>query len=90
MVEIECLVCGRTIKIPQFIDTDNYDGQVACQECGSLLHLKLEGSKVRKYKVVEKKFRIPTADEYFQIQKEAERQLREEGYILDDKGDRVE
>jgi len=80
MVEIECLVCGKTIKIPQFIDTDNYDGQVACQECGSLLHVKLEGSKVRKYKVVEKKFRIPTADEYVQIRREAERRLREEGY----------
>ena len=42
MVEIECLVCQRTIKIPQFIDTDNYDGQLACQECGSLLHVKVD------------------------------------------------
>jgi len=85
MVEIECLVCGKIVQIPQFIDTDNYDGQVACQECGSLLHIKLAGSKVRGYKVVEKKFRIPTADEYFQIMKEAEQKLREEGYIVDDK-----
>lgn len=84
MVEIECLVCGRPIKIPEFIPTDNYDGQVACQECGSLLYVKLEESKVRKYKIVEKKFRIPTADELVQIEREARRRLREEGYIPKD------
>jgi hypothetical protein len=55
MVEIECLVCGKTIKIPQFIDTNNYDGQVTCPECASLLQVKLVGAKVRKYMVVEKK-----------------------------------
>ncbi len=54
MVKIECLVCGKTIEIPDFIDTDNYDGQIACRECTSLLHVKLVGSKVRKYEVVEK------------------------------------
>ena len=57
MIEIECLACGKTVKIPQFIDPDNYDGQVVCQECGSLLHLKLVGAKVRQYKVVGQKFR---------------------------------
>lgn len=56
MVNIECLVCGKTVKLPQFIDTDNYDydGQVVCQECKSLLHVKLVKGKVRKYKLVEK------------------------------------
>jgi len=54
MVEIECLVCSKTIKIPGFIDTNNYDGQIACPECLSLLYVKLVGAKVRKYKVVEK------------------------------------
>jgi DNA-directed RNA polymerase subunit RPC12/RpoP len=57
MLEIECLVCGKTIEIPEFIDTDNYDGQIACRECASLLHVKLVGSKVRKYEVVERKTR---------------------------------
>jgi len=57
MVEIECLVCGKTIKMPQYIDTEKYDGQVVCQECGSLLHIKLVGSKVRGYKVVGKSSR---------------------------------
>ena len=55
MVELECLVCGKAIKIPQFIDTDNYDGQLVCHKCNSLLHVKLVASKVRKYKVVENK-----------------------------------
>ena len=62
MVEIECLVCRQTIEIPQSIDTDNYDGQVACRECASLLHVKLVASKVRKYEVVEKGSRHRTAD----------------------------
>ena len=55
MVEINCLVCGKIIKIPEFIDTNNYDGQVTCPECKSLLYVKLAGAKVRKYMVVEKK-----------------------------------
>ena len=54
-MEIDCLSCGKTIKIPDFIDTNNYDGQVTCQECKSLLHIKLGGGKVRKYEVVERK-----------------------------------
>jgi hypothetical protein len=62
-MEIECLVCGKTIKIPEFIDTNNYDGQVNCPECASLLHIKLVGAKVRKYEVVEKKSRGLTAIE---------------------------
>jgi len=53
-VEINCLVCGKTIEIPQFIDTDNYDGQINCPQCKSLLHVKLVGAKARKYEVVEK------------------------------------
>ena len=57
MVEIECLACGKAIKIPQYIDTERYDGQVSCQECGALLHIKLVGSKVQGYKVVEKSSR---------------------------------
>ena len=57
MVEIECLACGKAVKLPQFIDTDNYDGQVVCQECKSLLHAKLVKGKIQKYKIVENKFK---------------------------------
>jgi uncharacterized Zn finger protein (UPF0148 family) len=64
MVEIKCLVCGKAIQIPEFIDTNNYDGQVACPECKSLLQVRMVGSKVRKYMVVEKKSkRLTTAIE---------------------------
>jgi len=76
MVEIECLVCGKTIQIPEFIDTNNYDGQLACPECASLLQVKLVGSKVRKYKVVAKKFRgLTTKDEVTDSHWKAESEL---------------
>jgi DNA-directed RNA polymerase subunit RPC12/RpoP len=55
MVKIECLVCGKVVKIPQYIDTGQYDGQVVCQECTSLLHIKLVKGRIQKYKVVENK-----------------------------------
>ena len=54
MVEIECLVCGKTIKMPKYINPEKYDGQVVCQECKSRLHVKLVQGKVQKYKLVEK------------------------------------
>ena len=55
MVGIQCLVCGKTVKIPKYIDTGYYDGQIVCQECTSLLHIKLVKEQVQKYKVVEDK-----------------------------------
>ncbi|MBI4187944.1 MAG: hypothetical protein HY529_01930 [Chloroflexi bacterium] len=61
MLEIECLVCGKTIRLPPFIDTANYDGQIACRECASLMQVKLVGEMVRKYKVVEKGLSSQTA-----------------------------
>ena len=54
MVEIECLACDKTLELPQFIDTDNYDGQLVCSKCKALLHVKLVKGKLRKYKIVEK------------------------------------
>lgn len=60
MVEIECLACGKAVKARQLTDSDNYDtdsydGQIVCQECKSLLHVKLVEGKVQKYKLVENK-----------------------------------
>ena len=54
MVEIECLVCRKKIRFPQYIDPNNYDGQLYCRACQLLLDVKLVASKVRKYKVAEK------------------------------------
>ena len=53
-MEISCLICGKTIEIPQFIDTNNYDGQISCRECKALLRMKMFGGKVRKYELVER------------------------------------
>ena len=60
MVELECLACEKAIKPQQLNDTDNYDtenydGQVVCQECKSLLYVKLVKGKVQKSKIVENK-----------------------------------
>jgi transcription elongation factor Elf1 len=54
MVEIECLACGKSVKIPKYINTEKYEGQIVCQECKALLHMKLAKGKVEKYKIVER------------------------------------
>ena len=87
MVEIECLECGETLKIPQFVNTDNYDGQVVCQKCNTLLHIKLVQSEVRKYWVVEKgakrisditvKLAMPPYDESLRLVKETEEEPKQ-------------
>jgi hypothetical protein len=68
-MEIDCLACGKAIVIPDFIDTNNYDGQITCPGCKALLHIKLVGGKVRKYEVVEKKPRGLTPIESIVTQK---------------------
>jgi len=54
IANIKCLVCDKPLRFPSYIDTVDYDGQVKCQECGSVLHIKLVQSKVRKYKIIDK------------------------------------
>lgn len=54
MVDINCLVCEEPIKIPSYIDPDDYDGQLYCQSCQLLLDIKLLKSKVRKYRFAAK------------------------------------
>jgi hypothetical protein len=51
-MEISCLVCSKNIAIPEYYDVNNYDGQINCPECRSLLHIKLAASKLRKLEVV--------------------------------------
>ena len=62
MTEIECLACGKSIKPRELNDTENYgtnnyDGQIRCRECDSLLQVKTVKGKVQKCKVVENKFK---------------------------------
>jgi len=54
MVEIECLACDKTLELPQFVDTDDYDGQLVCSKCKALLYVKLVKGKLRKYRIVER------------------------------------
>ena len=77
MVEIECLACGKAIKPQQLNDTDNYDtenydGQIVCQECKSLLYVKLVKGKVQKSKILENKFKDPNSLTWLDIVKSAE------------------
>ncbi len=54
MVDVKCLVCGKSLKIPPDIDLNNYDGQLFCRACQLLWDIKLVASKVRKYKLAQK------------------------------------
>ena len=78
MVNIDCFACGKTVKIPKFIDTDNYDGQLVCQECKSILHVKLTKGKVQKYKIVENKYGVKTWADIIKIAEEAKKQREKE------------
>ena len=51
-MKIECLICLRETAIPKNLNTTNYDGQITCRECGSLLQVKLVRSKVEHCGVV--------------------------------------
>ncbi len=51
-MKIECLVCLKETAIPNNLNTQKYDGQITCRECGSLLQVKLVKSKVEQCKVV--------------------------------------
>ena len=68
MVEIECLACGKTIRIPSYIDTEKYDGEVRCPnpKCKAFLHVKLVKGKLQKRKIVKE---LEPAGEPIKIQK---------------------
>jgi hypothetical protein len=78
VVDINCLVCEERIDLPKYIDTQDYDGQVVCQKCKSLLHVKLVKSIVRKYSVVKEKSRTPSLDpdEVARIYKAAQEEFK--------------
>ena len=52
VVDVLCLACNEPIKFAPYIDPEaGYDGHVVCQECMSLLNIKLVKSKVQKYSI---------------------------------------
>lgn len=55
MLKIECLNCCKPLEIPEWVNTDNYDGEIVCKKCCARLAIKFKGSeKPAKYKLVEK------------------------------------
>jgi len=80
-MKIECLVCLKETAIPKNINTEKYDGQITCRECGALLQVKLVKSKVEQCKVVmDAKTRLSpekTGDSLKQAQRERRFYLEE-------------
>jgi transcription elongation factor Elf1 len=74
VVKIECLACGKVVNIPTFIDTDNYDGQLVCKECKSILHVKLVKEKVQKYKIEKNNSEFNFTDLVLHMQNERNQQ----------------
>ena len=73
MVKIDCLLCGETITLPEYVDKEQYDGEVRCENCLGRLRVRLAGSKVRKYKVVSE----PKAFTYVDLVKLAQQSRQE-------------
>jgi len=48
--DVLCLVCEKAIKVPQYV-SPNYKGDLVCQHCKSLLHIKLVNSQVTEYEI---------------------------------------
>ena len=67
MVKVKCLVCDKPLKLPEYIDTEDYDGEVVCQECQSLLYIKLVKSKVQKYRLKQRALRRMSGEQMAQI-----------------------
>ena len=49
--EITCLGvhCGKMIQLPSYINNEQYDGDLRCQKCLSLMHITLRKGVVVKY-----------------------------------------
>ena len=58
MVDIKCLVCKKSLEIPQYIDPNDYDGQLFCHECNLLWNVRLKSSKVKEYRIAVKQPKI--------------------------------
>ena len=55
MSGIECLHCYKTLAIPEWVNTDDYDGEIVCKKCKARLAIKFTGSeKPAKYKLIKK------------------------------------
>lgn len=58
ITSIACIFCSKNIEFPKYIvESSKYNGQIACQECGTLLHIKRINTEIQEYRIVEKNFR---------------------------------
>jgi len=78
MVEIGCQLCEKIINIPNYVDTEKYEGRIVCQECKSVLYVKLVKGKVQKYQVLEDRCRVLTLLDLAERAEEAEKQRGKE------------
>jgi hypothetical protein len=53
--KIPCIVCISAIKLSEYVGHD-YDGDLLCDRCKSLLHIKLEKWEVKQYKVLKDRY----------------------------------
>lgn len=51
MDKIDCLLCGKTIVLPDYARS-NYVGEIRCNNCFGRLSVTLDEHKITKYKVV--------------------------------------
>jgi hypothetical protein len=49
--DIACIMCKNTIKFPEYVGQD-YSGDLLCDTCRSLLHIKLDKGEVKQYRVL--------------------------------------
>ena len=50
---INCLYCEEPLELPNWINIENYDGEVVCKKCDSRLAIKFaRSSQPIKYKLV--------------------------------------
>ncbi len=51
---VRCLVCDEPLKFPSYV-AKNYKGQIRCQNCTSILHIKVSGPDIEEYLLVDDK-----------------------------------
>ena len=74
MTEIECLSCYKVLDIPNFVDIDNYDGEIVCNKCRARLAIKFIGSpKPVKYRVVKEPPPLEPGDIVIKVVREDEK-----------------
>jgi len=91
-MQIECIICGNSTILRRNSDTKKYDGQVFCQKCTSLIHVKLAESKIVEYKILDKLskklFPPMTADDLELATRRLEQAKQEEQQLIKEYGEK--